>query len=129
MWILRCAYNRSINRRKHLLRRQYYAATDLESVEDNLAASGTGIVSSHEAKDLVVKGFESLNSAQKKVIQLAYFEGLSLREIAEQMGESLGNVRHHYYRGLDRLRDFLREAEQKKPITGLAQKEISDAQA
>jgi RNA polymerase sigma-70 factor (ECF subfamily) len=44
---------------------------------------------------------------QRRVLELAYFEGLSLREIAEEVGESLGNVRHHYYRGLSKLRAFL----------------------
>jgi RNA polymerase sigma-70 factor (ECF subfamily) len=33
-----------------------------------------------------------------------YFEGLELREIAEELNDALGNIRHHYYRGLGRLR-------------------------
>jgi DNA-directed RNA polymerase specialized sigma24 family protein len=32
---------------------------------------------------------------------------MSLKEIAAETGESLGNVRHHYYRGLSHLRLFL----------------------
>jgi DNA-directed RNA polymerase specialized sigma24 family protein len=30
-----------------------------------------------------------------------------MREIAEQTGESLANVRNHYYRGLEKLRCIL----------------------
>jgi RNA polymerase sigma-70 factor (ECF subfamily) len=34
-----------------------------------------------------------------------YFEGLGLREISVRLGEPYGNVRHHFYRGLERLRE------------------------
>jgi RNA polymerase sigma-70 factor (ECF subfamily) len=33
-----------------------------------------------------------------------YFEGLELREIAKELNDALGNIRRHYYRGLERLR-------------------------
>lgn len=49
----------------------------------------------------------TLSKKQRKTLELAYFRGLSLAEIADHMGESLPNVRHHYYRGLDKLRDVL----------------------
>jgi RNA polymerase sigma-70 factor (ECF subfamily) len=47
-----------------------------------------------------------------------YFEGLQLREISQRLDESLGNVRHHFYRGLQRLRknsfvQSLREAQRR----------------
>jgi len=38
---------------------------------------------------------------------MACFHGLLLSEIAERTKESLPNVRHHYYRGLQALRKFL----------------------
>jgi DNA-directed RNA polymerase specialized sigma24 family protein len=62
------------------------------------------------------------------VLQLAYFEGLTMKEIAEETGESLGNVRHHYYRGLDKLRDYLSEADQANEVRG-ARREMGDAKA
>jgi DNA-directed RNA polymerase specialized sigma24 family protein len=36
-----------------------------------------------------------------------FFEGLSFKEIAKRRNESLSCVRHHYYRGLERLRSHL----------------------
>jgi RNA polymerase sigma-70 factor (ECF subfamily) len=36
-----------------------------------------------------------------------FFEGLSFKEIAKQRNETLSSVRHHYYRGLERLRSHL----------------------
>ena len=41
---------------------------------------------------------------QRQTLELFYFQGLELREISEQLREPFGNVRHHFYRGLERLR-------------------------
>src|SRR6267143_4208775 len=38
---------------------------------------------------------------------MASYEGLSMREIADRTGDSFVSVRHHYYRGLQRLRSFI----------------------
>jgi RNA polymerase sigma-70 factor (ECF subfamily) len=35
---------------------------------------------------------------------LFYFQDLELREISQRLNEPFGNVRHHFYRGLERLR-------------------------
>lgn len=127
-WILRCAHHRSINRRKHLLRRKFYATEDIASVEDVLPTFDSSIIASQEAKQLIERGFQALNGIQRRVIELAYFEGLTLKEIADETGESLGNVRHHYYRGLERLRETLNAASEKGEV-GIAQWGIGDAKA
>ena len=57
-----------------------------------------------ELKQLIREGLASLNATQRRVIELATYQGLSMREISVQSGESLVNVRHHYYRGLKKLR-------------------------
>jgi RNA polymerase sigma-70 factor, ECF subfamily len=38
---------------------------------------------------------------------LASYGGFSMKEIADKTGNSLSNVRHHYYRGLQQLRSFM----------------------
>jgi RNA polymerase sigma-70 factor (ECF subfamily) len=48
--------------------------------------------------------FEDLTQMQRRTLELFYFEGLDLREISERFQEPFGNVRHHFYRGLERLR-------------------------
>jgi RNA polymerase sigma-70 factor (ECF subfamily) len=50
----------------------------------------------------------SLNPQQKKVIELAYFEGLSHTEIAETLKEPLGTVKSWIRNGLLRLKEGLR---------------------
>jgi RNA polymerase sigma-70 factor (ECF subfamily) len=46
----------------------------------------------------------TLTPDQRETLELHLFEGYSLREIAERNDQTLGNVRNHYYRALDRLR-------------------------
>jgi RNA polymerase sigma-70 factor (ECF subfamily) len=50
------------------------------------------------------KAFAELPDVQRVTLELFYFEGLDLREISERLNEPLGNTRHHFYRGLERLR-------------------------
>jgi RNA polymerase sigma-70 factor (ECF subfamily) len=35
---------------------------------------------------------------------LHFFEGCEFMEIAEKLGQSYVNIRHHYYRGLEKFR-------------------------
>jgi len=52
------------------------------------------------------------------VIELATYQGLSMQEISAQTGESLVNVRHHYYRGLKKLRSFVNDVRPKEKEVG-----------
>jgi RNA polymerase sigma-70 factor, ECF subfamily len=58
-------------------------------------------------KALTDKFNAQLSPEQRETIQLFFFEGYALKEIAQRTGRSLVNVRNHYYRGLDRLRKFV----------------------
>ena len=50
------------------------------------------------------KAFEALSEGQRQTLWLHFFEGYTLDEIAAKLGQSRGNIKHHYFRGLDRLR-------------------------
>ena len=108
VWLLQFAYHRSINRRNYLLLRQFYNRPDLE--EATLwEASRHAIprMSAQELRRLVEQVLGTLNEPQRLTIQKVIFDGLTLREIAEQSSESYSAVRNHYYRGLDHLRACL----------------------
>jgi DNA-directed RNA polymerase specialized sigma24 family protein len=51
----------------------------------------------------------TLESRQRRVIELTYFEGLTAEEIAKKIGDSASSVRHSLYRGLAKMRNVLQE--------------------
>ena len=109
VWLMQYAYHRAINRRQHLEGREFYRSTELEEEVERRPAAVHAILglSVPETKALVRQSMEALSDTQRRVIELACYEGLSMREIAERTGESFVNVRHHYYRGLQKLRSFI----------------------
>jgi RNA polymerase sigma-70 factor (ECF subfamily) len=109
-WIIQIAYHRAIDRRRYLQNRRFYnketideAATTVPDPEPKTTAydrSLEAVLGREEAQRL----FESLSKNQRETFRLLFFEGYTFDEIASLRGESLGNVRNHYYRGLERLR-------------------------
>jgi RNA polymerase sigma-70 factor, ECF subfamily len=109
-WILQYAYHRSLNRRQYLALRKFYdwhQITEAYVSECNSPDTSWRGLTMQEWRSVLVQGLATLNKKQRKTLELACFEGLLLSEIAERTKESLPNVRHHYYRGLKGLREFL----------------------
>ena len=109
IWLLQFAYHRAFNRKQHLNIRNFY---NQESTEDlDLfsvgESSNAGKYAPAELQRLMQEGLASLGESQKRVIELASYGGFSMKEIADKTGNSLSNVRHHYYRGLQQLRSFM----------------------
>jgi RNA polymerase sigma-70 factor (ECF subfamily) len=105
-WIVQIAYSRALDRKAHLSRRGFYAGTEIDSLDDTLIGKtdvereiGARINFAH-----LQNAFRDLTQVQRRTLELFYFEGLELREISERLQEPFGNVRHHFYRGLERLR-------------------------
>jgi RNA polymerase sigma-70 factor, ECF subfamily len=120
VWILQYAYHRAMNRRQHLNARNFYNQTNLEEVETRSQATAPplGRFTEHELKHLLGQGLATLSGPQKKVVELASYTGLSMKEIADKTGDSLSNVRHHYYRGLRKLRSFVGHTAEKGKAAG-----------
>ncbi len=127
VWVLQYAYHRSMNRRQQLVSRKFYVTEDISGVQESSVSPGYGALAPEETKRLIRQSLDSLNSSQRRVLELAYFEGLSMQEIADKTGDSLGNVRHHYYRGLQKLRVFLGDSGKER--AGCRREEIADANA
>src|SRR5713101_6968625 len=110
VWLLQYAYTRSINRRHYLEQRQFYStlevdeATPFASTAEPLNFKGMAPL---ETVRLVREALGTLNERQQTAIALVYFEGLTLSEAASKSGETVSALRHHYYRGLMKLRQVI----------------------
>lgn len=102
-WIMQITYHRAIDRRRYLDFRQHYSFQDLDE-ERQPASNGGRLVEAIAGQALLGQLREQLSTEQQQTLELHFFEGYSFREIAEKTGQTLGNIRNHYYRGLERLR-------------------------
>jgi len=105
VWLLQFAYHRSINRRNYLLLRQFYNQPDLDDAMNwESKTQTTPAMPAEELKQILQEALGNLREPQRRTVQKVIFEGLTLREAAEQSGETYATVRNNYYRGLDHLR-------------------------
>jgi len=106
-WIVQMAYHRAIDRRRYLVTRNHYVTDrhDLACDEAGIAdkAFDRSIASALDGRRLE-RALATLTRDQQQTLRLYFYDGYTLQEIAERLGQSIGNVRHHYYRGLDGLR-------------------------
>jgi len=115
MWILQYAYSRSLDRRRYLALRD---SNGQGSNGNGIHAKLSSAYNPHRPDQLTLeergkairKALEALPEKQHQVLEMAYFQGLLMTEIAEATNESLGNVRNQYYRGLKKLQSSLRES-------------------
>lgn len=107
-WILQITYRRAISRRRYLNSRHFY--TRLELDEQAVEISDPASRGSDNPADTILeeldlqKMFGTLSEDQQKTLRLHFIEGYTLDEIAKMLGQTKGNIRHHSFRGLERLR-------------------------
>jgi RNA polymerase sigma-70 factor (ECF subfamily) len=123
VWILQYAYHRSFDRRHYLSLRGMYGRPQ-ESVAIGRTTSETSTLESAVA---LHEAFSRLKKMQRKVLELAFYEGLSMHQIAGTTGGSYDSVRHHYYRGLEELRSILFEEPAARMRSSLDRSEAAHA--
>ena len=107
-WIVQMAYQRSIERRRYLATRHFYTRAEIQSNASYVVGNPT-VENDYSAEAVfgrngLQKVVEALSEDQRETLRLHFFEGYTMAEISAKLAQPLGNVRHHYYRALDRLR-------------------------
>jgi RNA polymerase sigma-70 factor, ECF subfamily len=109
-WIVQMAYQRAIDRRRYLDSRHFYTQVDLEDVGNELSGPVTKAERYENSIEEVLgrvglrKVFGVLSEIQRQTLGLHLLDGYTFEEIAVKLNQSRGNVKHHYFRGLEKLR-------------------------
>ncbi len=112
-WLAQVAYHRAFDRRRYLASRHFYSNLELQEAvlrAEEPAALTTSYDDTIEAalgQDALRRIDEALTEVQRRVMHLHFFDGYTVQEIAGMIGQSVGNVRNHYYRALEKMRKEL----------------------
>ena len=109
-WVVMRAKTRAIDRLRAIRRRE---RTFVAPVDDAIAASASDAPAENpgvaaERRGRVRSALEGLPEPQRRVVELAFFEGLTQSEIAHRLGEPLGTVKTRARLGLERLRSLMK---------------------
>lgn len=111
-WICTTARNRAIDRVRSVQRRSALYDRFEEKLEGEAPeARSTGRESLYQsdARQALQSAVVSLSPEQREVIELAYFEGLTQKQIAERIDSPLGTVKARIRRGIERLRHSIND--------------------
>jgi RNA polymerase sigma-70 factor (ECF subfamily) len=111
-WLLMMTRSRAIDKLRSARARPDSRAVDDPRVIDEMPAvlrdAPSRIIDAENAR-LAQRALAELPLLQRLVIELAYYEGLTQREIAERLEQPLGTVKSRLRLGLLKLRDALAE--------------------
>ena len=106
-WIVNIARSRAIDKIRSIRRmeKSFVLTDDPARAEssDNVESSAA----ESEARMAMNSALANLPETQRKVLELAYFDGLTQTEIANRLAEPLGTVKTRMRSGIQRLRDML----------------------
>ncbi len=114
------AYKRSIDRRRYLNTRHFYTILNVDDAETKLPDDRVWL--DHDidlvlSRDELQNAMEQLTDAQRETLRLYFYEGYTLAEIADKLGQTQGNIRNHYYRGLEKLKCRLQRSRGRAIVT------------
>lgn len=106
-WICTTTRNRAIDRVRSVQRRCALYDRFEEKVEGDApeySLTGREALYLSDARTILQSAVVALSPEQREVIELAYFEGLTQKQISERIDSPLGTVKARIRRGVERLR-------------------------
>jgi RNA polymerase sigma-70 factor (ECF subfamily) len=109
-WLMTVARTRALDRYRSVASRGK-AESQANSELPIPAADPSASAAQVELMERVQNALAQLQPQQRRVLEIAYFEGLSQTEIAERLSAPLGTVKSWTRQGLMRLRELLPQEE------------------
>jgi RNA polymerase sigma-70 factor, ECF subfamily len=108
-WLLRITYSRAFDRREYLNIRGWSVYSDIEQLKDTSQVDSSlgAFTETILARQILERTFSKLTQRERATLEMFFFEGYTLREISVRLDETVVNTRHHYYRGIEKLRTAL----------------------
>jgi RNA polymerase sigma-70 factor (ECF subfamily) len=111
-WLISVARSRGIDKlRSRRIRgeREHEAGREI-SIHSSFVEKTTGAEEAMRSQErtAVRSALSQLPEAQRRALELAYFEGLSQSEIAERLAEPLGTIKTRMQLGMKKLRESLK---------------------
>jgi RNA polymerase sigma-70 factor, ECF subfamily len=107
-WLLTLTRSRAIDRlRIETLRREREESLDETTTVASLIGDPEASSASSELQRIVQHALSRLTPEQREAIEIAYYSGLSHREIAAKLGQPLGTVKTRIRTGMLLLREYL----------------------
>jgi RNA polymerase sigma-70 factor (ECF subfamily) len=114
-WLLSITHNMSIDEiRKRRRRPQRADSADPVLMLTNVRDESPSVETFAELgalRETMTHAIATLPIAQRNAIELAYYRGLTQREIAEELGEPLGTIKTRMRLGMRKLREYLEDHE------------------
>jgi RNA polymerase sigma-70 factor (ECF subfamily) len=108
-WLIQVAYTQAFLHRRALNSHGFYAPS---GTDRPVKIDPPSVPETHH--EYTVEGFfgrdgwknvwDTLTEYQRETLRLHFYEGCTFAEIAQRLGQTYDNIRHHYYRGLEKLR-------------------------
>jgi RNA polymerase sigma-70 factor, ECF subfamily len=107
-WVVTRARSRAIDKLRSLRKRDEVAVGELDGIAAETPGGRTGDPGDEVPDRELVRGaLARLVPAQRQVIELAYFGGMTQTEIATRLRQPLGTVKTRMRTGLQHLRELL----------------------
>ena len=113
-WLIQVAYTQAFMRRRRLNSGGFRSSeirdvNRLSGPEEGNSADDDHPLETFFGWNGWKKVWDNLTEWQQETLRLHFYEGCTFTEIAEKLGQSYVNIRHHYYRGLEKLRKHANE--------------------
>ena len=114
-WLLSVVHNLCIDQLRR--KRNKAVSIDQQEAQERLNYMADERVAIEEEvwlgmqRNVIRKAMDNLPLDQRKVIELAFFNGLTHQEIAQQTGQPLGTVKSRIRQGLMKLKGFVKDIE------------------